>query len=103
MGIPGSHFLSFVVLNVLFLSIATADGGTDFINGADAKVIIGGIVDYGSRIGKEEQVAMEMAVEDVNTLCSNLPHIELLIKNSRGEPIQAALAGKSYHFIPLNF
>ena len=55
---------------------------------------------YSSRIGKEEKVAMEMAIEEFNSQYSN-QHIDLLINDSQGEPIQAALAGKSISSSPL--
>ncbi|WKA12035.1 hypothetical protein VitviT2T_029469 [Vitis vinifera] len=55
-----------------------------------AKGIIGAIVDHTSRIGKEEKVAMEMAIDDFR-LYSN-GSLRLHIENSQREPIQAALA-----------
>ncbi|RVW42972.1 Glutamate receptor 2.7 [Vitis vinifera] len=73
--------------------MATADGGIDSIEKADVKGSIGAILDYSSRIGKEEKVAMEMAIEEFNSQYSN-QHIDLLINDSQGEPIQAALAAR---------
>ncbi|KAJ9671514.1 hypothetical protein PVL29_025290 [Vitis rotundifolia] len=73
--------------------MATADGGTDSIEKADVKGSIGAILDYSSRIGKEEKVAMEMAIEEFNSQYSN-QHIDLLINDCQGEPIQAALAAR---------
>lgn len=79
-----------MISDFLFLQMATAHGKCD----DHAKVSIGAIIDYSSRIGKEEKVAMEIAMEDFNSRYPNL-HIDLLINSSHGEPIQAALAGKS--------
>ncbi|KAL6314717.1 hypothetical protein AAG906_027064 [Vitis piasezkii] len=93
MGILFSLFFSLLVLDLLFLQMATADGGTDSIEKADVKGSIGAILDYSSRIGKEEKVAMEMAIEEFNSQYSN-QHIDLLINDSQGEPIQAALAAR---------
>ena len=100
MGILFSLFFSLLALDLLFLQMATADGGTDSIEKADVKGSIGAILDYSSRIGKEEKVAMEMAIEEFISQYSN-QHIDLLINDSQGEPIQAALAGKSISSSPL--
>ncbi|KAL3508726.1 hypothetical protein ACH5RR_028127 [Cinchona calisaya] len=56
------------------------------------KGIIGAIVDYSTRIGKEEIVAMNMAVEDVYNQTKR--HLVLLVKDSRGEAVQATLAAR---------
>ena len=62
-------------------------------------ISIGAIVDYGTRIGKEEKVAMEMAIEDFNnnnhssTSTNQSLILKLEVKDSRGEPIEAARAG----------
>ncbi|XP_052177247.1 glutamate receptor 2.8-like [Diospyros lotus] len=51
---------------------------------------VGAILDYSSRIGKEEKVAMEMAREDFYSRTNR--SIILQLENSHGDPIQAALA-----------
>lgn len=73
----------FMALILLFSRKGTAED--------PAKGIIGAIVDHTSRIGKEEKVAMEMAIDDFR-LYSN-GSLCLHIENSQREPIQAALAG----------
>lgn len=55
---------------------------------------IGAIVDMSSRIGKEEILAMEMALEDFNSLRNQ--SFSLVIRDSRSDPNIAALAGKSF-------
>ncbi|KAF8391283.1 hypothetical protein HHK36_023585 [Tetracentron sinense] len=51
---------------------------------------IGAIIDYSSRIGKEEKVAMEMAIED---FYNTTDHRRVLyVKDSRREPVRAVLA-----------
>ncbi|RVW42971.1 Glutamate receptor 2.7 [Vitis vinifera] len=72
----------FMALILLFSRKGTAED--------PAKGIIGAIVDHTSRIGKEEKVAMEMAIDDFR-LYSN-GSLRLHIENSQREPIQAALA-----------
>ena len=91
-------FFPLMISYLLFLQMETAHGSTDLID--DVKGSIGAIVDYSSRIGKEEKVAMEMAIENFNSQYTDL-HIDLLINSSQGEPIQAALAGKSISSYPL--
>lgn len=55
------------------------------------KGVMGAIVNNSSRIGKEEQLAMEMAVQDFNNYTNQT--LVLHIRNSRGEPVTAALLG----------
>ncbi|KAK3030272.1 hypothetical protein RJ639_039855 [Escallonia herrerae] len=51
---------------------------------------IGAIVDTRNRVGKEAKVAMEMAISDFNRDTNQ--NLVLHVRNSRGEPIRAALA-----------
>ncbi|PQP93856.1 glutamate receptor 2.8 [Prunus yedoensis var. nudiflora] len=55
--------------------------------------ILGAIVDNSSRIGKEESVAMQIAVEDF--LNTSNQRLDLRIRNSQGDPLQAAIAARS--------
>ena len=101
MGKLCCFFFPLMISYLLFLQMETAHGSTDLIDeNDDVKGSIGAIVDYSSRIGKEEKVAMEMAIENFNSQYTDL-HIDLLINSSQGEPIQAALAGKSISSYPL--
>lgn len=59
------------------------------------KGVIGAIVNNSSRIGKEEQVAMEMAVHDFNSYTNQT--LVIHIRNSQGKPVTAALAGNHKH------
>ncbi|XP_058002408.1 glutamate receptor 2.8-like [Hevea brasiliensis] len=54
--------------------------------------IMGAVVDGSSRIGKEQKVAMKMAVRDFNN--SNNQSFFLQIQDSQGQPLQAALAAQ---------
>ncbi|KAA8523967.1 hypothetical protein F0562_010602 [Nyssa sinensis] len=56
------------------------------------KGTVGAIVDYSSRIGKEEKLAMEMAIDDFYNYTNQ--SLILQLKNSQGDPIKAALAAK---------
>ncbi|XP_008463715.2 glutamate receptor 2.8-like isoform X1 [Cucumis melo] len=53
---------------------------------------IGAIVDVSSRIGKEEILAMHMAIEDFNSLSNQ--NFSLVIRDTRNDPNLAALAAK---------
>ena len=56
---------------------------------------IGAVLDLGSLMGKQQKIAMEVAVQDFNRLsCSKL---DLKMKNSRGNSAQA-VAGGNFHF-----
>ncbi|KAI3466072.1 hypothetical protein Pfo_022735 [Paulownia fortunei] len=97
--------LYFVTLALLFpTKISTGQAArTHFskrregINGVEP-CIIGAILECSSRVGKEERVAMEMAVEDLYKKQSK--RLILRIKCSHGEPVQAAHAAR--HLINKN-
>jgi hypothetical protein len=57
---------------------------------------IGGVIDYRySRVGKEQKVAMEMAVEDfARSSCSK--QLVLQLEDSRGDSAGAASSSKAY-------
>ena len=55
--------------------------------------ILGGIIDDSFRVGKEERVAMKMAVEDFNE-ATNHTLILHTIRSSITDPMKAALSGK---------
>ncbi|KAJ4726395.1 Glutamate receptor [Melia azedarach] len=79
--------LSFVALVLIFTpKVAAADPE----NKKQVKGIVGAIVNNSSRIGKEQRIAMEMACEDFNR--SSNESLILYIRNSRREPMHAALA-----------
>ena len=55
---------------------------------------IGGIVDYSSAHGKEEKVAMEMAIEDCCAIVPLHRCVGLHFMNSGKDPLEAASSGK---------
>ncbi|KAH0986579.1 hypothetical protein GBA52_013756 [Prunus armeniaca] len=78
---------------LLLKQILIVDGISDTTTDDGFIGILGAIVDNSSRIGKEESIAMQIAVEDfINT--SN-QRLDLKIRNSQGDPLQAALAARS--------
>ncbi|XP_040989999.1 glutamate receptor 2.8-like [Juglans microcarpa x Juglans regia] len=86
-------FTAFFALVLLLSQKATADNGRITASGTDnVRGIIGAIVDNSTRIGKEQKVAMEMAIEDVHDRTSQ--SYALRMKNSHGEPYRAALAAR---------
>uniref|UniRef100_F6H1Z0 Glutamate receptor n=1 Tax=Vitis vinifera TaxID=29760 RepID=F6H1Z0_VITVI len=73
---------------VLLLSPAAAaadHGGTSHSDGS-----IGVIVDYGSRVGKEEKVAMELAIDDFYKKTNQ--RLVLHSRDSQGDPLRARLS-----------
>lgn len=95
------NFPSFTLILALILLLsqkATADHGRNISTalGTDnVRGIIGAIVDNSTRIGKEQKVAMEMAIEDVYERTNEI--YDLHMKNSHGEPSRAALAGMNIY------
>ncbi|KAA8523959.1 hypothetical protein F0562_010610 [Nyssa sinensis] len=73
-----------------FSKKVTVHGGMNTTRIIHVKGIVGAIVDYSSRIGKEEKVAMEMAIDDFFNYTNQ--SLILQLKYSQGEPIKAALA-----------
>ncbi|KAJ1442429.1 Solute-binding protein family 3/N-terminal domain of MltF [Sesbania bispinosa] len=76
----------FGFMNIILLGNTTAD------ESSDVKGIIGAILDSSSRIGQEQAVALKMALEDFYHY-SNQSY-NLYIRNSEGDPLQAALAAR---------
>ncbi|GMY31949.1 glutamate receptor 2.8-like [Fagus crenata] len=82
---------TFLALVLLLAQKATVYGSTNNTLGKDhVKGIIGAILDSSSRIGKEQKVAMEMAIKDVFDKTNQ--SFDLQIKNSQREPVQATIA-----------
>ncbi|XP_057963620.1 glutamate receptor 2.5-like [Malania oleifera] len=87
-------FGPFVASSLLFAQRVSASSDYGYSpHGAAAgnghvKASIGAIVDLSSRIGKEQKVAIEMAVADYY----DSQRLALHIRDSHGQPVQAALA-----------
>ena len=89
--------LSFMAI-LLFVAIKTSThGNAEITEGSHGKRVIGAIIDSSSRIGKEQKVALQMAVEDFYEVSNQ--SLLLQIEDSHGEPIRAGLAGKSMYFL----
>lgn len=56
---------------------------------------IGGVVDYSSRTGREQGIAIEMAVQDFHHSTCSI-HLVLRFKDSQGSSPRAASSGKSF-------
>lgn len=96
---------TFLTLVLLLVAKASVDGRTATLGKEHVRGIIGAIIDYSSRIAKEQKVAMEMAIKDVFNKTNQ--RFDLHIKNTQSEPVQAALAGmlkknSSTFFYPLS-
>lgn len=92
----------FVTIVLVFRPIRTADHDGNTPNPmrnieAGMGVVIGAIIDNSSRVGKEERVAMEMAMEDF--YANGNQRLVLQIRHSlQTDPMQAALAGWHVYF-----
>lgn len=65
------------------------------------KGTIGAIIDSTSRAGKQEKIAIEMAVEDFFNSTGHKPLLH--VRDSQGRPVQAAWDGESCSHPPLSF
>ncbi|KAF8391286.1 hypothetical protein HHK36_023588 [Tetracentron sinense] len=90
--VPSSPlFFIFLVLLLLFPSKAMVDRGEyPPPTPRRFKGSIGAIIDYSSHIGKEEKIAMEMAIEDFYNTTNHRPFLH--VRDSRREPVRAVLA-----------
>ena len=99
----------FIVLNLSILAVSlkataiTNERGNNKCSSAlttgAVAARIGGVVDYTTRIGKEQKLAMEIALEDyINNFDSSITcfKLDLLIKDSQGNPARAAASGNIY-------
>jgi len=85
---------TFFAVVLLLAQRATADvhvGRTILANYQVRGINIGAIVDNSTRFGKEQKVAMEMAIKDVNDKTG--PSCGLRLITSQSKPYQTALAG----------
>ncbi|GMY31952.1 glutamate receptor 2.1 [Fagus crenata] len=81
--------LSFMAI-LLFVAIKTSThGSAEITEGSHGKRVIGAIIDSSSRIGKEQKVALQMAVEDFYEVSNQ--SLLLQIEDSHGEPVRAAI------------
>lgn len=76
-----------VLLDSRLIGVSSAAGDEEMKPGT-----IGAIIDGRTRVGKEVKVAMEMAMDDFFNQTQQ--KLTLLVKNSHGEPVHAANAGK---------
>jgi hypothetical protein len=91
---------SILVLVFILTHKATVNGSSNTTGNDEIIGVIGAIVDNSSRIGKEESVAMKLALDDFYDKFNQ--SLILHIRDSQGEPIQAALEGNYiYHTFSL--
>ncbi|KAJ1442428.1 Solute-binding protein family 3/N-terminal domain of MltF [Sesbania bispinosa] len=81
-----AFLLGFINIQIILIGNTAAD------KSSDVKGIIGAILDCSSRIGQEQAVAMKMTLEDFYHYSNQ--SFSLYIRNSEGDPLQAALAAR---------
>lgn len=97
------HFLSIIpqtqtlamtwFIFYLLISLVLINGFQDEATNADNTVIsIGAIIDVNSRIGKEQQVAMEIAAQSYNST-SKTYKLALYFQNSTKDPLRTITLG----------
>ncbi|KAI9185437.1 hypothetical protein LWI28_007230 [Acer negundo] len=88
------YYLPLLTLLALVLIFTPNEAAEMVEENNRVKGIIGAIVDKTSRVGKEQRVAMEMAVHDFNKYSSNQTRlmVDLQLRNSWRQPVHAALA-----------
>jgi len=94
------HFLStipqtlaMIWLFYLLISLGLISGYQNEATNANNKVIsIGAIIDVNSRIGKEQQVALDIAAQSYNST-SRTYKLALYFRNSTKDPLRAITLG----------
>lgn len=85
----------FLLLLRLVGSKAEADEGGDGCPLTHQMRNIGGVIDYSSRVGKEQKIAMEMALEDFSRSSNCSKQLLLLLEDSQGNSARAASTSKA--------
>ncbi|KAF9618742.1 hypothetical protein IFM89_002437 [Coptis chinensis] len=82
-------YLLFLISFFTFLFHAVS-----FISAQDDIANIGAIIDVSSRIGKEEKVSMEIAIQTIYNASSNKHKLVLHVRDTGGNPLQAYMAAE---------
>ena len=86
-------------LSVLLLTFLLAGSNAKTNDRQDCLVAsrIGGVIEYSSRVGKEQKIAIEMAVQH-HIFINNSPTctaLDLHLQDSRGNPARATASGNN--------
>lgn len=90
--------LVFIFLLINFTS--AQDHRNSDISSSEVVVNVGAIINADSRVGKEEIIAMEIALQDFN---NNKYSLMLFSRNSGGDPLQASATGTLFFCFFLHF
>lgn len=85
--------LSFFLVLLSLVSSVKPDGSQDKCRiTQQITARVGCVIDHSSRVGKEQKVAMEMAIQDLSkSICAR---VDLHLKDSQGNSARATAAGK---------
>ena len=83
--------LLFLILVSFLLSLAHRD---EAANTTSEVTNIGAIIDFSSRIGKEEKIAIEIAADNFNIHHSKSHKLSLYFKDPGKDPLQVVSAGQ---------
>lgn len=91
LGKASNPFCLFFLLHIFFLVILSFGSSTAAASGKST-INIGVVIDEDSRVGKEQKIAMKIAVQNLNN--STKHKLTIHFRNvSAGNPFQAATAG----------
>ena len=82
------------LLSVFITFLLILSNGVEAAASTNRVTNIGAIIDGNSRTGKEEKTAMEIAVQNFNSISRN-HKLSLHFKNPQADPLQAAYAGNN--------
>ncbi|CAL1388436.1 unnamed protein product [Linum trigynum] len=91
MNLLNLAYLALIAVFYLFLCRGTAGGSSN----SRSAVGIGAILDVGSRVGREEKTAIEIALHNFNTKSSNTRHnFSVYFRDPQSDPLKAAYAAE---------
>lgn len=91
LGKASKFFCLFILVPIFFLVFMSSGSSTAAASGKSA-TSIGVVIDEDSRVGKEQKIAMKIAVQNLNN-STNHKFIIHFRNISTGNPLQAATAG----------
>ncbi|KAF6177168.1 hypothetical protein GIB67_025505 [Kingdonia uniflora] len=80
----------FFILFFFIIILSNGESVTDGDNKDSKQAVIGDIIHINSLMGKEEKIAMEIAIKDFNSISRNSQKLVLNVPDSAGDPFQAA-------------
>ena len=97
--ITGKTVIKFCLFFLILISfLLSPSHGGEAANTTNEVTNIGAIIDVGSRSGKEEKIAMEIAAENFNNHHSKNHKLSLYLKDPGKGPLQVVSAGQLFSY-----